>query len=85
MDENKSGNFRILQLTKILNKMKSTLEEKMKYMRQEAESDMLYNRDRMYDNPDTDVTYYERRYAESKAYYRGIMDTLNLIAQDQAK
>ena len=85
MDENKSGNFRILQLTKILNKMKSTLEEKMKYLKQEAESDMLYNRDRMYDNPDTDVTYYERRYAESKAYYRGIMDTLNLIAQDQAK
>tara|TARA_R110000796_G_C14473364_1_gene425815 strand:+ start:461 stop:718 length:258 start_codon:yes stop_codon:yes gene_type:complete len=85
MDENQSRNFRILQLTKILNKMKSTLEEKMKYMRQEAESDMLYNRDRMYDNPDTDVTYYERRYSESKAYYRGIMDTLNLIAQDQAK
>tara|TARA_R110000822_G_scaffold764_4_gene3393 strand:+ start:481 stop:678 length:198 start_codon:yes stop_codon:yes gene_type:complete len=65
--------------------MKSTLEEKMKYLKQEAESDMLYNRDRMYDNPDTDVTYYERRYAESKAYYRGIMDILNLIAQDQAK
>tara|TARA_R110000824_G_scaffold325200_2_gene512117 strand:+ start:351 stop:602 length:252 start_codon:yes stop_codon:yes gene_type:complete len=66
-------------------KMNNALEEKMKYLKQEAESDMLYNRDRMYDNPDTDVTYYERKYAESKAYYKGIMDTLNLIAQDQAK
>tara|TARA_R110000744_G_scaffold45241_6_gene100503 strand:- start:1113 stop:1310 length:198 start_codon:yes stop_codon:yes gene_type:complete len=65
--------------------MKSTLEEKMKYLKQEAEKDMFYNRDRMWENPDTDVTYYERRYAEAKAYYKGIMDTLTIIVQDQTK
>lgn len=66
--------------------MKSTLEEKMKYLKQEAEADMFYHRDRMYENTDgSDTNYYERRYAESKAYFMGVMDILNTIVKEQVK
>ena len=69
--------------------MKSTLEEKMKYMRQEAEKEVVYYRNRMNEAVDEragkfSFEFYQAKYNEAKSYLSGMMDTLNAISQHQA-
>jgi len=69
--------------------MKSTLEEKMKYMRQEAEKEVVYYRNRMIEAEEEGAgkfsfEFYQSKHSESKAYLFGMMDTLNAISQHQA-
>jgi hypothetical protein len=71
-------------------KMKSTLEEKMKYMRQEAEKEVVYYRNRMNEAVDEragkfSFEFYQSKYNEAKAYLSGMMDTLNTIVKEQVK
>ena len=68
--------------------MKSTLEEKMKYMRQEAEKEVVYYRNRMIEAEEEGAgkfsfEFYQNKLNESKAYLSGMMDTLNAISHHQ--
>ena len=70
--------------------MKSTLEEKMKYMRQEAEKEVVYYRNRMIEAEEEGAgkfsfEFYQSKYNEAKAYLSGMMDTLNTIVKEQVK
>ena len=70
--------------------MNQDLKNKLVTLRINSETDMVYYRNRMneaIDEGDTknSTEFYQSKFNEAKAYLSGIMDTLNLIAQDQAK
>jgi len=68
--------------------MKSDLKEKLKYLRQEAEKEVVYYRTRMNEAIDDDagkysIEFYQSKYNEARCYLSGMMDTLNSITQHQ--
>ena len=70
--------------------MNQDLKNKLVTLRTNSETDMVYYRNRMNEAIDEGDTknrteFYQSKFNEAKAYLSGIMDTLNLIAQDQAK
>ena len=70
--------------------MNQDLKNKLVTLRTNSETDMVYYRNRMNEaidegDPNSSSEFYQSKFNEAKAYLSGIMDTLNLIAQDQAK
>ena len=58
-------------------------------MRQEAEKEVVYYRNRMNEAIDEragkfSFEFYQAKYNEAKSYLSGMMDTLNAISQHQA-
>lgn len=71
-------------------KMNQDLKNKMVAMKIEAETEMVYYRNRMNECIDEGhengtMLHFQAKFNEAKQYFKGVMDTLNLIAQDQAK
>tara|TARA_R110000787_G_scaffold210977_1_gene320736 strand:+ start:447 stop:656 length:210 start_codon:yes stop_codon:yes gene_type:complete len=69
--------------------MNQDLKNKLVALRIEAETDMVYYRNRMNECIDEGhegtMLHFQAKFNEAKSYFKGLMDTLNLIAQDQAK
>ena len=67
--------------------MKTDLKSKLQFMKQEAEKEVFYYRERIIEYTEADflnlLAYYEGKYSYSKAYLAGIMDTLNLISRHE--
>lgn len=68
--------------------MNQDLKNQLVNLRISAETDMVYYRNRMnecIDCKDGTMLHFQDKFNESKQYFKGVMDTLNLIAQNQAK
>tara|TARA_R110001599_G_scaffold133819_3_gene311434 strand:- start:210 stop:422 length:213 start_codon:yes stop_codon:yes gene_type:complete len=70
--------------------MNQELKNKLVTLKLEAETEIVYYRNRMNEAIDDkagkySTEFYQSKLNESKEYFKGIMDTLNIIAQDQAK
>jgi len=70
--------------------MKTDLKDKLQYLRQEAEKEVVYYRNRMIEAEEEGAgkfsfEFYQSKHSESKAYLSGMMDTLNAISQHQAE
>ena len=70
--------------------MNQELKNKLVTLKIEAETDMVHYRNRMNEAIDENAgkysfEFYQSKFNEAKSYFKGIMDTLNIIAQDQAK
>ena len=70
--------------------MKTDLKEKLQYLRQEAEKEVVYYRTRMNEAIDEgagkySIEFYQSKYNEARCYLSGMMDTLNTIVKEQVK
>tara|TARA_R110000737_G_C14453043_1_gene463533 strand:+ start:395 stop:607 length:213 start_codon:yes stop_codon:yes gene_type:complete len=70
--------------------MKTDLKDKLYYLRQEAEKEVVYYRNRMIEAEEEGAgkfsfEFYQNKLNESKAYLSGMMDTINTIVKEQVK
>lgn len=70
--------------------MNQELKNKLVTLKLEAETNMVFYRNRMNEAIEEgagkfSVEFYQSKLNESKEYFKGVMDTLNIISKDQAK